>query len=122
MILEKYSAPTIKTMLVRMEKNIVTQNPVPRKRRYFFLDLEYSDIYFVIPALMPPLEIPSVIVEKLFSCPSSAIPAGPIIAATTLTLTNPVSILMTVETAFRDDTLNRSVDKTFLILTITFEL
>ena len=65
--MEKYPAPAIKAILVRMEKNMVTQNPVPRNRRYFFLDFEYSDIYLVIPALMPPLEIPRVIVEKLFS-------------------------------------------------------
>jgi len=53
MILEKYPAPAINAMLVKIEKNMVTQNPVPRKRRYFFLEPEYSDTYFVIPALIP---------------------------------------------------------------------
>jgi hypothetical protein len=41
------------------------------------------------------------------------------IAATTFTLTNPVSIFMTVETALSDETLTRSVENAFFNLTIT---
>jgi|SRR5450432_48489 hypothetical protein len=119
MSLEKYPAPNINITLVMIEKKTVIQNPVPRKRRYFFLEDEYSDRYFVIPEVIPPLDIPSVIVEKLFNCPSKAIPAGPMTAATTFTLTSPVNILIRVETAFREETFTRSAENKCFILAIT---
>jgi hypothetical protein len=65
----------------------------------------YSDIYFVIPVLIPPDATTIIIVAKLLSCPSKAIPLGPIITATTFTLTNPVNILTRVETAVSEKTL-----------------
>src|SRR6266852_1756260 len=118
MSLEKYPAPRISTTLVRIEKITVIQNPVHRKSRYFFREDEYSEIYFVMPDVIPPLEIPSVMVEKLFNCPSKAMPTGPITAATTFTLTRPVNILIAVETTFKEDTLTRSAENKCFIIAI----
>ena len=116
MTLAKYSARKIKIILQKMEKNKVIQKPVPIKRRYFFGESECSDIYFVIPAFMPPFEILWIIVEKLVNCPRRAIPTGPIIAATTFTLISAVNILTNADTAFKEETLIKSVNNKRLIL------
>jgi hypothetical protein len=44
------------------------------------------------------------------------------IAATTLTLTRPVSIFMTVDTAFREDTFTRSAENMCFSLAITVQI
>lgn len=46
---------------------------------------------------MPPQESDRTIVVKLCNCPNNATPVGPIIAATILTLTNPVNIFTKVD-------------------------
>jgi hypothetical protein len=74
-----------------------------------------------MPVFMPPAEILSIILEKLFSCPNKAIPVGPIILATTLTLIKPVSIRTRVETAFSEETLTRSAEIIFFSLEIIFK-
>ena len=99
-------------------RKTVIQNPVPIKSKYLLRELEYCETYFVTPELIPAFDTPRVITEKLFSCPSSAIPPGPITAATTFTLTSPVIILITVATALSEETLIRSEERAFLSLTI----
>ena len=63
-----------------------------------------SDTYLVTPELIPPQASCIAMVEKLFSWPTSATPAGPIMPATTLTLTRPVAILTNVATEVREKT------------------
>ena len=61
-------------------------------------------MYLVIPLLMPPVDIERAIVVKLLSCPTKATPAGPMMAATTFTLTNPVNIRTNVDMAVKENT------------------
>ena len=57
----------------------------------------YSEIYLVIPDTIPPVERVNKIVEKLFNCPTSATPEGPIKTEITLTLINPANIFTKVD-------------------------
>jgi hypothetical protein len=52
---------------------------------------------------------------KLFSCPSSAMPTGPMITAITFTLTKPVSIFTSVDIAVRPNTFT-SVEAAFFLI------
>ena len=63
-----------------------------------------SATYFVTPASIPPVANDKAIVEKLFNCPTRATPAGPIMDATTLTLTRPVHIRTNVDIDVREKT------------------
>ena len=70
----------------------------------------YSDIYLVMPLLIPPLERDITIEAKLLSCPTSATPVGPMMEATTLTLINPVSIFTKVDMAVKEKTFTISAE------------
>lgn len=71
-----------------------------------------SDRYLVTPLPMHPLEKLSSIEEKLDNCPTKATPDGPIMAATTLTLTSPVHILTRVEMEVSPNTRTMSMWQT----------
>ena len=74
-----------------------------------------SEIYFVIPEVIPPVAKVNNIVEKLLSCPTRATPDGPIITDTIFTLTKPATILTNVEIEVNEKTLTISREAIFFI-------
>ena len=68
----------------------------------------YSAMYLVMPLFIPPVDKERAMVAKLFSCPTNATPAGPMMLATTLTLTSPVSMRTKVDMAVKEKTFTMS--------------
>jgi len=95
--------------LLKYELNISINNPQTNEENNVILKAEdikflnslssslYSEIYFVIPKLIPPEANVNAIAEKLYNCPNKAIPEGPMIIATTFTLIKPVNIFTIVD-------------------------
>ena len=90
------------------EQTMVIRKAVDKQSLTFSSSSLYSAIYLVMPLLMPPVDNDNAIVAKLLSCPTKATPAGPMIEATTFTLTRLVNIRTNVDNAVKENTFTRS--------------
>ena len=98
MSLLKKPAKRISTTPHKPENTRVNINAVLKYNLSFDCWFLYSEVYLTIPEPIPPVAKVIIIAEKLFNCPNKAIPAGPIMTATTFTEIKLVIILTSVDT------------------------